>query len=179
MMECFSDTCGILCAAYTYNNYLTFIAADGSVHFELLEGAVQHCALSDANHGERLFAVTTGPSIKFSKLGKALEIINVGEFTSKVMRWTGVCWMQKNARFLLCSDDGFVATEAITGTIEASPKILAKGFGIVSEIGPQNRIFTAANKLSTVESLLAISANSNDVIILSASKNDVPTLIWF
>jgi hypothetical protein len=86
---------------------------------------------------------------------------------AKDMSRTGLLWLQKSRRYLMCCDDGFTASERTADGTEL--KLSKQKISVASEIGPQNKLFTVNGK-STVEALHGVGETTDDFLILSASK---------
>ena len=96
------------------------------------------------------------------------KFISQGLVSYQKSRWTAACWLPSSHQFILCCDDGIVFTDQVhdnNNTILISKQKIS----VISEIGPQNKLFLANNK-STIESLKCVQINCTAVIIFSSSK---------
>jgi hypothetical protein len=165
-MECCACETLEYYVSYCNVNNLTVVATGERTKRVTLPNDIRHLAQLSCNRTTVTASLISGHEvIQVTCDGEHFQVSAVQ--CAKDMSWTGLLWLQKSCRFLLCCDDGFVASER---TADGTALNLSKQkLNVVSEIGPQNKLFTGNGK-SIVKALHGVGETSDDFLILSSSK---------
>jgi hypothetical protein len=165
-MECCASEAFGGYVSYCNGNNLTFVAGGERTKRVTLPDVITHIAQLSCNRTTVTASLICGHEvIQVTHEGENFHVSAVQ--CAKNMSWTGLLWLQKSRRYLLCCDDGFTASERTADGTEL--KLSKQKISVASEIGPQNKLFTVNGK-STVQALYGVGETSDDFLILSASK---------
>jgi hypothetical protein len=165
-MECSASEAFGGYVSYCNGNNLTFVAGGERTKRVTLPDVITHIEQLSCNRTTVTASLICGHEvIQVTHEGENFHVSAVQ--CAKNMSWTGLLWLQKSRRYLLCCDDGFTASERTADGTEL--KLSKQKISVASEIGPQNKLFTVNGK-STVEALHGVGETSDDFLILSASK---------
>lgn len=165
-MECLVADNGNVTVVYCHQNCLAVLTASHFVQHETFPETIGHVASFTHITGLTAVSLVVGNKLVLATLvDGTLQCSEV--LSMKGIRCTGAWWSPMSSRWLLNSDDGFVATEVATDNTQI--QLSKEKFTIKSEIGPQNRLFSHSGK-STIQALHGVSDVTDDLIIVSSSK---------